>query len=106
MKTTKDIQDLINAKAKARLDADITTLHRMVSNGNNHKLLKDVKVNVGTEDEPQMESLHWIFSDKACGKAIVEANLQRYIEEETKAFMEKVESLRDDVDHLLNVVGQ
>ncbi len=106
MKTTQEIQDLINAKADKRLTDDLEALHRTLNSGTAYFLLKSTIVNIGSSDTPKMESLSHILGPQGLRTSIIEKNQQRYRERETKEFLEKVESLRDDVDHLLNTVNQ
>jgi hypothetical protein len=102
MKNLKDVQQLINDKADARLKKDLSSISNQLYNGIGYNLLKDIYINVGTTDKPRSISLIYILSDSGLAGKIIEANTERYREEENKNFLEKVESLRNDVDELLN----
>ncbi len=97
----KGIQELINERAESKLRSDIKKLHQPLKE-QYYKLLDDIKVNVGTSEKPSYCQLSLILGSDGFEKTIIDKNIQKYIEAETKEFLEKVESLRDDVDNLLN----
>ena len=78
MKTTKEIQDLINAKADNRLSNDIEALHRTLNSGTAYDLLNSTIVNIGSSDTPKMESLSRILGPQGLRASIIEKNQQRY----------------------------
>jgi hypothetical protein len=102
MKTTMDIQNLINKKADKRLEDDINSLFKVLNNGIGYQLTKDIQVNTGTVDKPNMRWVAYLLSsDCPLRKQIIENHQQKYRDEETKNFMDSVTSLRNDVDNLL-----
>jgi len=98
----KDIQQLINQRADAKLEKAIDDLYRYIDNGENYQLLKEISVNAGTPEKPKMICVTTIFGNNWLKDKIIENNRERYRSKETADFMEKVESLRQDVDTLLN----
>jgi len=102
-KTTADIQQLINNKADAKLKNKVRELHNLLYNGEAYDMLKEIEVNIGTAEAPRNISIAYILSDSGLGQKIIEVNTERYRENETKDFLNKVESLREDVDSLLEV---
>jgi len=102
MAEMKDVQQLINDRADAKLKKEVDGLHDSIYNGKAYHLLGDLRVNVGTTEKPKNIHLHSIFGASGFRQHIIEANTENYREAETKEFLEKVESLRQDVDNLLN----
>lgn len=100
--TIVDIQKLINDRADARLDKAVEALNSFVRNHENHPLLEDIRLNIGTADKPNVIYLYNIFNSTGLRDKIIEANKERYRKEESSIFLAKVESLREDVDNLMN----
>lgn len=99
-KEIKDIQALINDRAEKRLYAEIDVVGNSISS--NWKLLDGIMVNVGTSENPNTIQLYHILTNTGFRNKIFEKNIDRYKEEEAKSFLEKVESIREDVDNLLS----
>lgn len=95
------IQQLINNKADAKLKADLKLLQKSVCSGVFYELIKGISLNVGTSEKPRNIDLYAIFN-QGFGDKIIENNIERYREAEAKLFLDKVESLREDVDNLLD----
>ena len=98
----KDVQQLINDKADAKLKTKLRELHNSIYNGEAYEMLKDIKINIGSADKPKTISLCSIFGSDGFEKQIIENNTERYRAKEAEAFISKVESLREDVDSLLD----
>lgn len=97
-----DIQQIINNKADSKLKAAIKNINDIICNGEGYQLLKDIKINIGTQEKPKSIGLAWIFSSSGFESQIIENNTQRYREAEAIEFMQKVDSIREDVDNLLD----
>lgn len=99
--TIVDIQKLINDRADARLDKAVEALNSFVRNGENYSLL-DIRLNIGTAEKPNVIYLYNIFNSTGLRDKIIEANKEQYRKEESSIFLAKVESLREEVDNLMN----
>lgn len=104
-KEIKDVQQIINERADQKLENEIHEIYHFLSNGRNYELIKDILINVGTAEKPKMVRIYSLFSGDGLRDNIIEKNRDRYRSEETAAFMQKVESIRQDVDNLLQVQG-
>lgn len=100
-KQLKDIQEIINKAADDRLIANINTLNTFLWSGENRNLLEGIQINTGTAEKPNMSQAYYIFSDLK--ERIISNNTERYRAEEAKKFMDKVNSIRQDVDNLMGV---
>lgn len=96
-----DIQKLINDKADAKLRNQLQSLQKLLYSGEYYNLISNITINVGTAEKPKNIGLYSIFSSDGFEKKIIENNTQRFREQEAKDFIAKVESLRQDVDYLL-----
>lgn len=96
-----DVQQLINKKADEKLKQQLNTLQHPLYTGELYKLLQGIYINVGTSEKPKNIALYTIFNAEGFEAIIIENNTQRYREEESKLFLNKVNSLREDVDNLL-----
>lgn len=101
-KLVSDIQQLINDRADNKLKADLRKLHNLLYNGEGYEMLKDISVNVGTPEKPRTNTLAYILGSGGFENEIIEKNTERYRAKETKEFLAKVDSLRQDVDNLLD----
>lgn len=101
-KELKDIQQLINDKADSKLKKLVNELYNLLSNGENFYLIKDININIGTAEKPRVISLAYIFGSNGFEKQIIENNTERYRMMESAEFLSKVESIREDIDGLLN----
>lgn len=99
-KEIKDIQQLINDRAEKRLYADIDILSNPLSK--KWQFLENILVNIGTSEKPNVIQLYNILTNSGFRQEIFEKNIARYREEEAESFLQKVESIREDVDNLLN----
>ena len=100
--TTKDIQSLINARADKKLKENLKKISNLLYNGEGYQLLRDISVNIGTAEKPKNVALAFLLSDSGFERQIIEKNTERYREQETKEFLSKVDSLREDVDTFLD----
>lgn len=100
--TTKDIQSLINARADKKLKENLQKISNLLYNGEGYQLFRDISVNIGTAENPKNVGLAFLLSDSGFESQIIEKNTERYREQETKDFLAKVDSLREDVDNLLD----
>lgn len=103
-KNIQSIQNLINKKARQRLDSDIDALNRTVRSGALRNLLGNTEVTIKLDNKDVTVALCDIFLQSNIRNAIFNNNVERYIKEESEDFLEKVESLREDVDNLLENV--
>ena len=101
-KNIMHIQELINARADKKLEADLRALKGIFDTSVNSFLVKDIFIEVGTADKPRKVDLDCMFDNSVFGIKIIENNTQRYREAESKLFLAEVNSLREDVDNLLN----
>lgn len=102
MENLSKVQELINAKADKRLKDDIRDIHNVLCNGKGGRLLGEIKINIGTSEEPLITYLNYILNEDRLGSIVFESHKERYRDEESKEFLKKVESLREDVDNLLD----
>lgn len=105
MKDIKDVQTLINERASKRLREDIINLQSMIREyGNDLLFYSGIRVNIGTVEKPSNISLIHVFDNRnGLGDEIYDANIEKYKSQEAKMFLEKVDSLREDVNNLLSV---
>ncbi len=101
-KELKDVQQLVNDKADSKLKSDLSALQKSIYSGVQYELLKGITLNVGTAEKPKNISLYSIFSSDGFEAKIIENNTERYRATEAQLFLSKVESLREDVDNLLD----
>lgn len=102
MENLSKVQELINAKADKRLEDDICAIRNMLYTGKGGRLLGEIKINIGTSENPIIIYLSNVLNHDRLGEKVFEANKERYRDEESKEFLKKVESLREDVDNLLD----
>ena len=102
LKSISDIQQMINNRADKNLKDVLRKLNELVYNGETYQLLKDITLNVGTAEKPKNITLCYIFSSDGFQEKIIEKNTERYRTMEAESFFKKVESLREDVDALLD----
>lgn len=105
-KEIKDIQQIINDRADRKLEKAIRDIYTFLSSGENYELIKGVSINAGTSEKPNNIKIYSLFSSDGLQDKIIELNQQRYRSKETAAFVEKVESIRNDVDQLMENSGQ
>jgi hypothetical protein len=105
-KEIKDIQQIINDRADRKLGQEINKIYQFLSNGENYNLIKDILINVGTAEKPKQIRIYSLFTNDGLLGKIIEQNQERYRSEETSAFIGKVESIRNDVDQLMENAGQ
>jgi len=103
MNKLKDIQQLINERAEHKLRSDLEKfrkyLHSELAMG-----LIDIGAQISVEINGKKENLRnalW-STDSSIFKMLKEDQLPKYIESETKNFLNKVDSIREDVDELMN----
>jgi len=101
-KQLKDVQQLINDKADAKLYNEVRKLQTLLYSGEPYNITREIKINVGTCESPKVISLYSVFSSDGFEKQIIENNTERYRAMEAELFLSKVESLREDVDCLLD----
>lgn len=99
-----DLNQLIKNKATSRLQNEVS---EYLNNFINHKFfdaISDFKVKItndGKEDERNIRGFLWSSNGLAFEK-IISKFQPKYIERESKEFMDKVESLQQDVQELFN----
>lgn len=95
------LQDIINKKAKAKLEMDLAELNDVVWNKFYH-LFNSSKlyINVGSVEKPKNINIGSIFTNDGFKKQLYEANIERYIEIESKDFVKRVEDLQNQIDEL------
>lgn len=101
-KLIAEIQQLINDRADAKLKSDLSALQNALYSGNYYELVKGIQINVGNSEKPKNIGLYSVFSSDGFEKIIIENNTERYRAAEAEAFLSKVDSLREDVDNLLD----
>lgn len=95
------IQQIINDRAKEKLNTDIRAINGYLTSGTPYNLLKEISINIGTAEKPQTTSLSYILNTTEMWSRVFDASIQKYIDRESKEFVQQVESLRSDVDSLL-----
>lgn len=98
----KDLQTKINEKAEERLNSDLDDFFNLVQK---HKVnildnCEDISVTIRTDDGQKTTTFRsglWRKSD-IVGKYLFSKLIQKYIEEETVNFINKVESLQKQID--------
>lgn len=97
----KNLQDIVNKKAKEKLENDLRELHDGIYNKFYH-LFRDsnIRVNVGSQEKPRNINAAGIFGKDGLYQQIYDANIDRYIENESKEFIKKVEELQSQIDEL------
>lgn len=101
MENIMDLNQLLKERAEKKLRSDINAYLNQIRENQFFRQLKSV--NICTKEDKR-ESL-WTWTWENSGEAfemIMEKCLPQYIEDESKAFIEKVESIRQDVDNLLS----
>ena len=102
VKTISEIQQIINGNAEKKLKSKIEKISYILRNGDGFNLLKDISVNVGTLENPKTIPLPYLLTSSGFLNKVIENNIEEYIENEAKEFVEKVNSIREDVDFLLS----
>lgn len=107
MKPIKDIQALLSERAEKKLDDHLYELREYLHKGFAANLLdlgEDVKLVVGEKTTTLREGL-W-YMDRAIFQRVKAKLLPKYIEEETKFFVNKVDDLRKDVEAIVGQLPQ
>lgn len=100
----KDLTDLIKNKAASKLQNEINEYLRAFIDHKFFDAITDFKVKVmenGAESERDLRGFLWNYHG-AAHDAIIEKFEDKYIEQESIEFMDKVESLQKDVQDLFN----
>lgn len=118
--TINTLQDTINKRAAKRLDADLVDIcnfvrgNRLLQRNDDKfpKLTFQMAPKQDQKRETKTQSPYWVFQYQASGRENFASSvymddlraywLPIYIEEETKAFMDKIDEIRNDVDGLLD----
>lgn len=103
MKTLKDIQGIIREKAEKKLEADLIKVLESI--------LQDITLpiqefTVSYEDDEKVrksESVREFFWKRGTAyKRMFDANIDKYIEQESEDFMDSIRGIQEQVDELLN----
>lgn len=94
-KKIDNLQQIINKRAKDKLDADILEISKFLRSKSS-LLEHKVSFNLGVKEEPKNTTIELYNILYWGGKAqlkhkIIEKHLPKYIEEETKLFLEELE---------------
>lgn len=103
MNKLKDIQQLINERAEKKLNKDLADLREYLHTGFASNLL-ELGSKISVEFDGRKENLRnalW-STDSPLFKLLKEAQLPKYIETETRGFINKIDAIREDVDELMN----
>lgn len=100
----QSLQSMLEEKARKKLDADLvdfrSVLHNYGSVGSMLLELPDVDITISGGKPEGLRSALW-STGSSLFKKVYEKALPQYIEKEVSEFLEKVESMRRDVDRLL-----
>ena len=97
----KDLQEIINKKAKDRATGEVLKLINCLhDNKNLQELLREVYVKVGEETD-DMRSAFWSVTS-VIPNELINKLTEMYIPEESKKFVDKVEELSNTVNNLLD----
>ncbi len=102
----KDLQEIINAKAKARAKKQIMEFIQQIHNQPNLlRVLNDFKATIELDKKiiknDDLRSIFWSL-DNSFGKLLVEKLTEIYIPEESKNFVNKVNKMSKEFDELKN----
>lgn len=109
--TTNSLQEIIEERAEKRLTKDLKALaeyitnNRLLNENNDTEIPKIIYNGV----EQTFKGLFWINGRYFSGTYIIELKklwLPTYIKEETKSFVEKVDSFQEQLDDLKSGVNQ
>ena len=95
----KDLQTIINESAEKNLDKDINSLLGILQSKTYNDLLVDLFIQVPDACERKVRYQYFTGESKI-KKYLKILALPRYIEKETRLFMQKVESLSKNVEEL------
>jgi len=100
----KTIQEIINQRAKDRLDKDIAKVNSFLWSASYH-LLGNAKVylNVNESGEPKfipVDLRSIMHSTYSVADKVFDSNIEQYTEEETKNFLAEFEELKDRMNNL------
>jgi hypothetical protein len=98
----KDIQAIITKRAEDRLYNDITEFLRQFTNSPLFAPLKEVFVLYGEDKRASMNAFFWPSNQNPAYEIIHEKLHDKYVEQESAEFMQKVDQIKDDIDSLLN----
>ena len=99
------LQEIVNKKAKEKLEKDLRDLSQVLHN-KYYKLLEGTTVNILISGKPTNIPIPWFFSKDSNGTVyndIYEKNIQKYIDRESEEFVKKVDSIQDQIDELYNI---
>lgn len=100
----EDLQKIINKRAKKRLDDDIKEFKSYVRNSRCFQSISNAAITIPRKDKsPIATALGDLFSGfgpSVLLTRIEEKLLPKYIEEESKAFIDKIESIQSEIDEL------
>ena len=99
-KEIKDLQALINEKAKQRATLEVELyLKQMKDNTNVHALFEQYYLKLGEQNISVREAL-W-DANRKIPKDMIEALTEKYIPEETKAFYDKIENMSAELSAMI-----
>lgn len=102
MTTLTDIQIIINNKAKERAKEEVTKLITAIKqNSSLHNMLDHVYIKVEENKNDSIRTAFWSITNPIPAK-LVEKLTEIYIPEESKAFIEKVDKLSEEIEELKN----
>lgn len=102
-KEIKDIQALINKRAENKLKQDISRAAKVIADSLIGKP-NDAATTFPTQKSPNGESPYFFFAENGdYFKGVFKNLLPKYIEDESLAFVNEIEGLKRQVDHLLNI---
>lgn len=102
MENLKDIQSLINQRAEKKLKKDIAKTAKMISESLIGKA-NDKATTFPTQKNPNGESPYFFFAENGdYFQGVFKNLLPKYIEDESLAFMNEIENIKNQVENLLN----
>lgn len=99
-KKIEDIQQIVNIKAKNKLYNDIDNLNNALHESNIS--LDGMSINISIDGVINNIPLEHIFSNRGFRSKIFNLNIDRYIKLESIDFIDKVESIKEEIDKLLD----
>jgi len=99
MKRTETIQTAIETKARINLVNDLDALNKIFSA--NSPLLRDIKVqSIGPDVKGGTNLNQLFFKDGKIRTELIDANIDRYVQDETNRLLKEVEETQQDFQEL------
>jgi len=104
MENINGLQEKLNKKAKEKMIKDINSFRQSSRDSGMLELLNSISVNIGSSDKPQNTTLSALicYDNTHINNKAEQILLPIYIKNETDYFLNKIESMQEQIDNLKN----